>query len=341
MRETLSAEAFLSESIRGIMIDVRSPSEYQAGHIPGAHSLPLFTDAERAEVGTLYTRVGKNEAIERGLAIVGPKMARFVQTARKQAAGKTLYVYCWRGGMRSGSMAWLFRTAGMSAVVLEGGYRAYRRLFAPLLAAKPWQFFILGGFTGCGKSDVLRAMARKGEQVLDLEALANHKGSVFGALGQEEQPTTEEFINRIHASLRRFDPAQPVWIEGESQTIGHVVVPVELYRMMQSAPLVLFSLDPEARLQRLVREYGAFSTEELAAAFAKIAKRLGDGYPRALQSLEAGDTAGAARIAMHYYDKCYTRSIGKENHSFREFFMPEDDPERAAELLIEKFRKIK
>lgn len=340
MRQTLPIEEFLAEAREGLLIDVRSPAEYRAGHIPGALSLPLLSDAERAEVGTIYARIGRDEAVERGLEIVGPKMAGFVRTVRELAAGKTLYIYCWRGGMRSGSMAWLMRTAGLPAVVLEGGYRAWRRAFAELLAAKLWQFVVIGGFTGCGKSDVLRAMARRGEQVLDLEALANHKGSVFGALGQDEQPTTEEFINRIHACFRKFDPLQPVWVEGESQTIGHVVVPVELFRMMQSAPLVLFSLDPDARLRRLVGEYGAFGTEELAEAFAKIAKRLGDGYPRALQCLEAGDTAGAARIAMHYYDKCYTRSIGKENRSYSEFFMPEDDPERAAELLIEKFREI-
>lgn len=339
MKQTLPAEEFLCESARGVIIDVRSPAEYRAGHIPGAVSLPLFSDDERAEVGTIYTRIGRDEAVERGLEFVGPKMAGFVGTARKLAAGKTLYVYCWRGGMRSGSMAWLMRTAGLPAVVLEGGYRAYRRSFTELLGSKPWRFIVLGGFTGCGKSDVLRAMAERGEQVLDLEALASHKGSVFGALGQAGQPTTEEFINRIHHSFRKLDPSRPVWVEGESQTIGHVVVPTELFRMMQSAPLVFFSLDPAARLRRLVAEYGDFSPEELAAAFAKIAKRLGDGYPKALQCLERGDTEGAAVIAMNYYDKCYTRSIGKENRSYREFFMPEDDPERAAGLLIEKFKE--
>lgn len=338
MKQTLPADEFLSRSRQGVVIDVRSPGEYRAGHIPGAVSLPLFSDAERAEVGTLYTRVGRNEAVERGLEIVGPKMAGFVRTARGLSAGKTLYIYCWRGGMRSGSMAWLMRTAGMQAVVLEGGYRAYRRSFAELLGNRPWRFIIVGGFTGCGKSDVLRAMAARGEQVLDLEALASHKGSVFGALGQDEQPTTEEFINRIHHCFRNLDPSRPVWIEGESQTIGHVVVPTGLYRMMQSAPLVMFSLDPAARLRRLVAEYGCFGTGELAEAFAKIAKRLGDGYPRALQCLERGDIEGAAVIAMNYYDKCYTRSIHKEGRTFSEFFMPADDPGLAAALMIEKFK---
>ncbi|WP_417154102.1 tRNA 2-selenouridine(34) synthase MnmH [Rikenella microfusus] len=337
MKQTFAADEFLDESRHGVLIDVRSPGEYRAGHIPGAESLPLFSDAERAEVGTIYTRVGRNEAVERGLEIVGPKMAGFVRTARTLAAGKTLYVYCWRGGMRSGSMAWLLRTAGMPAVVLEGGYRAYRRSFAGLLASKPWRMIVVGGFTGCGKSDVLRAMAEKGEQVLDLEALANHKGSVFGALGQQEQPTTEEFINRIHHVFRSLDPSRTVWVEGESQTIGHVTVPVELFRMMQAAPLVLFSLDRAARLRRLVAEYGGFPADELAGAFGKIAKRLGDGYPRALQCLRAGRIEEAATVAMNYYDKCYTRSIGRENRSFTEFFMPEDDPARAAELLIERF----
>lgn len=338
MKQTLSAEAFLDESRQGLVIDVRSPGEYRAGHIPGAVSLPLFSDAERAEVGTLYTRVGRNQAVERGLEIVGPKMAGFVRTARQLAEDRTLYIYCWRGGMRSGSMAWLMRTAGMQAAVLEGGYRAYRRSFAELLASRPWRLIVVGGFTGCGKSAMLRAMADRGEQVLDLEALASHKGSVFGALGQAEQPTTEEFINRIHHSFRNMDPARPVWVEGESQTIGHVTVPTELYRMMQAAPLVLFSLEPQARLRRLVTEYGGFSADELSEAFGKIAKRLGDGYPRALQCLRTGNIEQAARIAMNYYDKCYTRSIGKENRTYEEFFMREDDPVRAAQLLVERFR---
>ena len=339
MKQTLPADDFLTAAHDGVILDVRSPGEYRAGHIPGALSMPLFSDAERAEVGTIYTRVGRNEAVERGLEMVGPKMAGFVRRARELAAGRTLYLYCWRGGMRSGSMAWLMRTAGMPAVVLEGGYRAYRRSFAELLARHRWRLVVLGGFTGCGKSDVLQAMAARGEQVLDLEGLASHRGSVFGALGMEEQPTTEEFINRIHDAFRRLDPERPVWVEGESQVIGHVTVPPELYRLMLAAPLVLFSLAAEARLERLVAEYGGFGTEELAAAFAKIAKRLGDGYPRARGCLADGDVAGAAGIAMAYYDKCYTRSIKKEDRAFSEFHMETDNPALAAKLLTERFGK--
>lgn len=339
MKQTLPADEFLAAGCDGLILDVRSPGEYRAGHIPGAVSMPLFSDAERAEVGTIYTRVGRDEAVERGLEFVGPKMAGFVKRARELAAGKTLYLYCWRGGMRSGSMAWLMRTAGLPAVVLEGGYRAYRRSFAELLARHAWQLRVLGGFTGCGKSDVLQAMAANGAQVLDLEGLAHHRGSVFGALGMEEQPTTEEFINRIHHCFRELDPTRPVWVEGESQVIGHVTVPVELYKMMQEQPLVLFSLEPEARLERLVAEYGGFTTEELAAAFAKIAKRLGDGYPRALKCLAEGDVAGAARIAMAYYDKCYTRSINRTDRTVSDFYMETDNPALAAKLLAERFGK--
>ena len=340
MKQVLTADEFLAAGSSGVIFDVRSPGEYRAGHIPGALSLPLFSDAERAEVGTIYTQVGRNEAVERGLEIVGPKLAGFVRTARAAADGRTLFLYCWRGGMRSGSMAWLMRTAGMQAVVLEGGYRAYRRSFVELLATRPWRLIEVGGFTGCGKSDILRAMARRGEQVLDLEALACHKGSVFGALGEGEQPTTEEFINRIHHAMRGMDPARPVWVEGESQAIGHVSVPPELFRMMQAAPLVLFSLPTEPRLRRLVAEYGRFSTEELAAAFGKIAKRLGDGYPRALRALEEGRIDEAAEIAMRYYDKCYTRSLHKEGRPFVECAVSEDDPEATAALLVERFGSL-
>lgn len=339
MRQTLPADEFLTAGRDGLILDVRSPGEYRAGHIPGAVSMPLFSDAERAEVGTIYTQVGRDEAVERGLELVGPKMAGFVKRARELAAGRTLYLYCWRGGMRSGSMAWLMRTAGLPAVVLEGGYRAYRRSFGELLARHPWRLVVLGGFTGCGKSDVLQAMANRGAQVLDLEGLAHHRGSVFGALGMQEQPTTEEFINRIHHCFRLLDPERPVWVEGESQVIGHVTVPPELYRLMQEQPLVLFSLAQEERLKRLVAEYGDFGGEELAAAFAKIAKRLGDGYPRALRCLAERDVAGAARIAMAYYDKCYTRSINRTDRPVSDFYMETDDPSLAAERLMERFGK--
>ncbi|MGE4332621.1 MAG: tRNA 2-selenouridine(34) synthase MnmH, partial [Macellibacteroides sp.] len=195
MEDVLMADDFLEQSKTGIMIDVRSPSEFEAGHIPGARNLPLFSDNERAEIGTRYVQYGKDNAVERGLEIVGPKLAGFVKQARLWADGTPIYMYCWRGGMRSGSMAWLFRTAGLTTYLLSGGYKAYRNSFAQLLEAHPWQLLILGGPTGCGKTEVLHQLQRMEQQVIDLEGLAHHKGSAFGSLGETAQPSTEQFTN--------------------------------------------------------------------------------------------------------------------------------------------------
>ena len=159
-------------------------SHYASGHIPGAHNIPLFTNEERAIIGTLYVQVGKDPAVERGLELVGPKLADFVRQARELSAGKPLFLYCWRGGMRSGSMAWLFRTAGFKTFLLKGGYKAYRRSFIDLLDKYPWKIVVLGGPTGCGKTEILHRLQEKGQQVIDLEGLAHHKGSAFGALGE-------------------------------------------------------------------------------------------------------------------------------------------------------------
>ncbi|MFI3295251.1 MAG: tRNA 2-selenouridine(34) synthase MnmH [Rikenellaceae bacterium] len=335
MKRDLSVEDFLGNP-NALIIDVRTPAEYALGHIRGAYNMPIFENDERAEVGTIYKKISRNRAVERGLEIVGGKLARFVREAREVAQGRDIYLYCWRGGMRSGSMQWLLSTAGLKVSLLKGGYKRFRSDFESQLD-KPWKFMTLGGRTGCGKSDILREIEAQGEQMLDLEALANHKGSAFGGMGLGEQPTTEEFINRIHYKLRSFDPSRVIWCEGESILIGHVYIPERLFKMLGSSPSINFDLDLECRIERLVAEYGGFEMEDLSTAFLRIRKRLGnDNLKLAQEALKVGDVATAARIALIYYDKSYAHSGGRrEGERLEPIFSERDDPRQSAQRLIE------
>jgi tRNA 2-selenouridine synthase len=323
------------------VIDVRTPSEFANGHIPGAINMPVFSDDERAVVGTLYKKQGRNEAVLKGMEFVGPQMADFVRTATRLAVEKTLLVHCWRGGMRSGSMAWLFRTAGLHVKVLEGGYKAYRACFREDLQMMSWNFVIIGGPTGSGKTDVLKALKDQGEQVLDLEGLAHHKGSAFGALGQEAQPSSEQFENNINQVLRGFYPEQVIWVEGESHSIGRVVIPDVLFELLMVAPLVMYELDRGLRLERLVREYGFFDNELLAQSVRKIQKRLGGlRTSEALNALEDANYHKVADITLQYYDKGYANSLSKRNPPVLTIKEAVDDPSAAAIKLIKTYRHV-
>jgi tRNA 2-selenouridine synthase len=190
MTQSLHPDEFFN--IPGVILDVRSPAEYLQGHIPGAKSLPLLSDEERAKVGICYKQQGRETAVELGFEIVGPKCADFITQAKHLAPDKIVRLYCWRGGMRSESMAWLLERAGFHVTLLTGGYKAFRRWGRSLFQI-PQNIIILAGMTGTGKTEILKALAAKGEQILDLEQLANHRGSSYGSLGQLPQPTNEQF----------------------------------------------------------------------------------------------------------------------------------------------------
>jgi tRNA 2-selenouridine synthase len=338
----LEPEAFLA--LEGPLLDVRSPGEFAEGHIPGAVSFPLFSDAERAEVGTLYKQQGQAPAMDRGLELVGPKLADFVRRARTLAleAGESgapapLRIHCWRGGMRSGSMAWLLRTAGLTVHALKGGYKAFRHYGAQLGAELPG-LLTLHGPTGSGKTAILQALARMGEQVVDLEALARHRGSSFGALGQAPQPTTEQFQNDLSETLRGMDRSRRIWAEGESKSIGRCYLPDPFWERMNRAPLLELELPRAARVQRLVAEYGDFDRQALAEAVGRLRKRLGgQRHDQALEALEQGRLAEVAEALLHYYDKAYERH--RVQHKARKpifVALEADSPEAHARLLLER-----
>ena len=290
------------------IIDVRSPGEFARGHIPGAVNMPLFDDEERAMVGTLYKQAGRDAAVLEGLRIVGPKLSSIVERATELAPDRRIAVHCWRGGERSGSMAWLLDKAGFQEVfTLKGGYKAFRN---HVLASftKSFDLLVLGGYTGTGKTETLQHLKALGEQVIDLEALAHHKGSSFGALGEAPQPTSEHFENLIWAELMRVSPDKPLWVEDESLMVGRAKIPEAFFAQLRDAPLLFAEMPIEERSDRLVVDYGRFPKQMLAEATKRIEKRLGPQHCKAaLEALEAGDLYQVARITLGYYDKAYLR----------------------------------
>lgn len=301
-------DRFLSAHIP--LIDVRSPGEYAQGHIPGASNVPLFTDQERAVVGTMYKQTGRDAAMLEGLRIIGPKMVTVVEKAHALAPDGRIGVHCWRGGERSASVAWLLEKAGFTEVlVLIRGYKAFREHVLASFSW-PWELEVLGGFTGTGKTALLGLLQEKAEQVLDLEGLAHHKGSAYGGIGEKEQPSTEQFENLIWHALTRLDAARPIWVEDESQLVGRVKIPDPFFARMRSRAVHFIDMPVEQRAERLVQDYGALPKQELAAATKRIAKRLGPQHARdALEALEAGDLHRVAMITLTYYDKTYARGL--------------------------------
>ncbi|MCC7464910.1 MAG: tRNA 2-selenouridine(34) synthase MnmH, partial [Saprospiraceae bacterium] len=249
MEAVLNPLEFIALSADCVLLDVRSPGEYAQGHIPGAISFPLFTDEERAKVGKMYKQTGKEEAMELGLRIVGPKMADFVKQAKKLAPNRRLAIHCWRGGQRSGSMAWLFRQSGFEVATLSGGYKAYRQHLLNYFGKTDLKLIVIGGQTGSGKTKVLHALQDAGEQIIDLEALAHHKGSAFGFIGEQPQPTVEQFENELFHTQKALDPDRRVWIENESKSIGRVFIPLDFWTKMKAAPLVNIEIPFDTRLQ--------------------------------------------------------------------------------------------
>ncbi len=290
------------------MIDVRSPGEFARGHIPGATNIPLFSDDERAVVGTLYKQSGRDAAMLEGLRIVGPKLAPMVEQARTIAAEGRIRVHCWRGGERSGSVAWLLDKSGFHEVTtLKGGYKSFRNQVLNAFNA-PVDLRVLGGYTGTGKTALLGYLRNMGEQVIDLEALAHHKGSSYGAIGELPQPTTEHFENLLWNELRHRDATRPLWVEDESLMIGRTKIPEPFFEQMRGALLFFADMPRTERAARLVTDYGKYPKEQLAEATKRIEKRLGpQNCKTALTALEADDLFTVAMITLTYYDKTYLR----------------------------------
>lgn len=339
MAEPIAIESFISLSARFPLVDVRAPLEYQQGHIPGAVNIPLFDDHERKVVGTAYKQVNKEAAMYAGLEFAGKKLVQLAKEGERLAGkNRTLLVHCWRGGMRSKSMVWLFETLGIKCYLLEGGYKSYRRYVREVLAS-PLKLLVVGGRTGSGKTAILHHLKELGEQVIDLEGLAHHKGSAFGALGEPDQPTTEQFENELCRNVLHLETDKVTWIEDESRNVGKCVLPGELYSRMRESEIVFLDIDRELRALHLVKDYARYEQDALRTCILKIEKRLGgERTQEALEAIDREDYYQTAMITLHYYDKAYMYSLEKNHEQYQVISSQDVDPVVNAELLI-KYEK--
>jgi tRNA 2-selenouridine synthase len=355
----IDIDTFLQLSQSVPVFDVRSPGEYNHAHIPGAHSLPLFTDEERKLVGTAYKQQSREAAIKIGLDFFGPKMRKMVEvvedilrnwqwgigtsTNSKNPNPKSLIVYCWRGGMRSAGVAWLLDLYGFEVYTLSGGYKVFRRHVLNTFN-KNFHFRILGGYTGSGKTKVLKALEKMGEKIVDLEGIANHKGSAFGALGMPPQPSQEMFENLLGEKLRVLSYGSreksklalsdsqsagsprlatqdashsplatdhsPIWLEDESQRLGLVNIPQPLWNTMRQSTVFFLEIPFEERLKHIVEEYGKLDKEKMVNAIIRIKKRLGGLETKtAITYLLEENISGCFEVLLKYYDKQYTKGL--------------------------------
>lgn len=301
-----------------LVIDVRSPGEFAEDHVTGAVNLPVLTDAERAEVGTIYVQESRFKARKIGAAYVARNVAHHLQTALvDQEGGFKPLIYCWRGGMRSNAMAVILSQVGWRTTLLEGGYRTYRRGVSARLydAETPFKLVLLDGHTGSAKTEILGRLAARGLQVLDLEGLAQHRGSLFGGLGRS-QPSQKMFESRLLAALEGLDPARPIVVEAESSKIGERMVPPVLWRAMAQAPRIEIVAPREVRARYLIEAYRDIAEDRalLEDAFGRLPsypgrKRLEDW--RALADAGQFEELASALMERHY-DPAYDRSSRKD-----------------------------
>jgi tRNA 2-selenouridine synthase len=329
----INIQEFIHLSPSVPILDVRSPGEYEHAHIPTALSLALFTNAERKIIGTAYKQESREKAIKIGLEYFGKNMVQMVEAVEKIIADRTLSsrevaVHCWRGGMRSAAVAWLLDLYGFKVYLLVGGYKAYRHWVLQQFEYN-YQLRIVSGYTGSNKTGIIHEMKRQNENVIDLEQLALHKGSAFGNLGMETQPSQEHFENLLASKLYSFrsDNEKPIWIEDESQRIGNVNIPLSFFKKMREQAILFIDIPFEQRLKHLVSEYGKFEKEKLINAIIRIKKKLGGLETKtAVNFLLEDDVENCFMVLLNYYDRQYLKSTKKrENFENTVSTIPCDD----------------
>lgn len=308
MIEPTELEDFLNCMKEAPLVDVRSEGEFAQGHIPGSLNVPLLTNEQRVQVGTLYKQMGKEAAVLKGFQLAGPRFYDIFKAVRKISDEHRISIYCWRGGMRSNIIAWMMNLSDYKVNLLQGGYKSYRN-YVHKLFAQPWKWMVLDGKTGSGKTLLLHQLAAHGEQVLDLEAIANHRGSSFGHIGLPPQPSVEHFENLLAWELRKFDAGKPVWVENESRFIGQVKIPDAIYNQARTMPVIEVERPDDERREMIWEEYGKLPQTELVEATERLSKRLGgDRMKQACIALVAGDWQAWLDVLLPYYDKTYAHS---------------------------------
>ncbi|MDE3124423.1 MAG: tRNA 2-selenouridine(34) synthase MnmH [Bacteroidota bacterium] len=319
--EAIHIETFLALAQKHPVIDVRSPAEFEHAHIPNAYNLPLFTNEERAIVGTHYKQINKQQAIKTALPFFAQKMVPMIEAVenilKTNGHSPIVLVHCWRGGMRSAGVAWLLNLYGLKVYTLQGGYKAYRHWVLQQFEKK-YSLHIIGGYTGSGKTKMLQQMAQLQYSVIDLEALAKHRGSAFGGLQTPPQPSQEMFENLLANALfmlHHNSNQNIIWLEDESQRIGNINIPKYFYEQMRTSPVFFFNIPFEERLNELLKTYGHASKEKMVNAIIRIKKRLGGlATKNAINSLLEDDIKACFTVLLQYYDKAYTKGLfNREN----------------------------
>ncbi len=299
------------ENDNSLLIDARSEKEFDHAHIPGAINIPLLNNEHRHVVGIEYKTKGREAAVALGFKLVGPLFHEFIEIAKANGKTKEAMIYCWRGGMRSSIMGWVLSMAGFKVMLLKGGYKSFRNFILTELKQKK-EILIIGGHTGVGKTEILSEIKKSGEQVIDLERLANHRGSAFGKLGLPPQPSNEFFENQLGLYWRKINPQKKVWLESESHNIGQIKIPDSVFEQLQMAPLIELNCDLEYRKKRIMKEYGDFPKKDLADCTSKLGKRLGNlRLAEALKALENNQMDQWLDILIDYYDKTYSYTLNE------------------------------
>lgn len=317
MSTTINLEQALSLRHRGaVLIDARSPAEFAEATIPGAINIPILDDAERKEVGTLYKQAGKAEARRRGVELVSPKIPLMVEQVAGFQSGTSLpvVVFCWRGGMRSLALTQFLELAGVPARQLSRGHKGFRRHVLDFFENGPWgRLVVFRGLTGVGKTHYLHRLAENGFPIIDLEGLANHRGSAFGSLGLPPQPTQKMFEALVWDVLRKVPKGTFVLAEGESRHIGRVILPVKLYHSLQVETSIWLKADLSKRVANILSEYPAIDSlkGDFAEPIKSLKERLGNRTVRRyLELLDAGKWAELVGDLMeNYYDPLYRHTL--------------------------------
>lgn len=344
--EIVSIETFIKLKQEHLVLDVRSPAEYEKGHIPGAYSQPLFNNEERAIIGTLYKNRGKQAAMLEALNYFGKNVKSIVSFVLDFVKKNPSYrdipilVHCWRGGMRSGTVCWMLNLFGLDTLQLNGGYKSYRN-FVLTQFENDYNFCVIGGKTGSNKTGLLRYMKQQGKHVIDLEGLAQHRGSAFGNLGKPAQPSQEQFENNLCDELLKSNKYEPIWIEDESQAIGSLNIPKPIWAKMRLSNVYYLDVPADKRLQQIITEYGSYPTEELIARTLRITKKLGGLDTKiCIQHLQENRLDEAFKILLHYYDKLYDKATSTRN-SQTIHIIPNDGtaPETLYQQLMQYYRE--
>jgi tRNA 2-selenouridine synthase len=318
------------------LIDARTPLEFAEDHLPGAHNVPLLTNEERVEIGTLYKQKGPHIARVRGMELTAPRFPAIMHEIAGLAAGRPILVYCWRGGLRSKTIATVMELTGFPVAQLVGGYKAFRNDVSVSFEnfVPPGPLVVLHGMTGIGKTTLLTRLAERGEATVDLEGLARHRGSAFGSLGlSQDELTQKHFETLVWDAFRKLPTGRPVYIEGESRRIGRVNLPGNLYDVMGESFKVWCTASLETRVARLTEEYGLKGYEEgLRESLLRIRKKLGgDKYAEIAGYLDRWEMEPfMTELIVSYYDRMYY----KVREWQEEMTLCLEDFDRAAEELV-------